>query len=110
MAMKALTAEQKKALAVLRENIGGISKEKRQAQKHLLSTRKALLKFLEQKPATVPQIAEALQVSADEALWHVTGMRKYGKVTEVGEDDDYPLYALVAYEETAPSGSQEVKA
>ena len=109
MAMKALTAEQKKALATLRESIGGISKEKRQTQKHLVSTRKALLKFLEQKPATVPQISEALQIPADEALWHVTGMRKYGKVAEEGEDGDYPLYALVAYEEEAQSDSQEVK-
>ena len=31
---------------------------------------------------------------AHEALWHVTGMRKYGKVIEAGEDGDYPLYAL----------------
>lgn len=110
MAMKALTAEQKKALAALRESIGGISQEKRQTQKHLVATRKALVKFLEQKPATVPQIAEALQIPADEALWHVTGMRKYGKVAEAGEDGDYLLYTLVEYEETAASGSQEVKA
>jgi DNA-binding GntR family transcriptional regulator len=109
MAMKTLTAEQKKALAALRESIGGISDEKRQKQKHLLTTRKALMKFLEQQPATVPQIAEALQISADEALWHVTGMRKYGKIAESGEDGDYPLYALAALEEKAHSGSQEVK-
>ena len=36
---------------------------------------------------------------SDEALWHVTGMRKYGKVAEAGEDGDYLLYAPVAYEE-----------
>lgn len=110
MAMKTLTAEQKKALAALRESIGGITKEKRETQKHLLAARKALIKFLEQQPATVPQIAAALQLPADEALWHVTGMRKYGKVTEVGEDGDYPLYALVVIDEKVETGSQEVKA
>lgn len=110
MAIKTLTADQKKALATLRESMGGISDEKRQSQKHLVSARKDLLKFLKHQPATVPQIAAALQMPSDEALWHVTGMRKYGKVTEVGEDGDYPVYALVEIEETTKSGSQEAKA
>jgi hypothetical protein len=104
MAMRTLTAEQKQALGQLREKIGGISDEKRQAQKHLLAARKSILKFLEAQPATVPQIAEALQMPASEALWHVTGMRKYGKVAEAGEDGDYPLYAPAAYEDKAAAG------
>ncbi len=99
MAMKPLTVEQKQALAALRTTLGGISEEKRQAQKHLLAARKAIQKYLEAQPATIPQIAEALRMPADEALWHVTGMRKYGKVAEAGEDGDYLLYAPVAYEE-----------
>ena len=41
---------------------------------------------------------------SDEALWHVTGMRKYGKVAEAGEEDDYPVYALVVMEEKAAAG------
>jgi hypothetical protein len=101
--MKTLTSEQKQALAELRMGLGGISEEKRKAQKHLLAARKAIQKLLEAQPATVPQIAEALHMPTDEALWHVTGMRKYGKVAEAGEDGDYPLYALVAYEEPAPA-------
>lgn len=99
MAMKPLTPEQKQALAGLRASLGGISEEKRQAQKRLIAARKAILKHLEAQPATVPQIAEALKMPGDEALWHVTGMRKYGKVAEAGEDGDYVLYAAVAGEE-----------
>lgn len=101
MAMRVLTTEQKQALARLREKIGGISDEKRQAQKHLLTARKSILKLLEAQPATIPQIAEALQIPAGEALWHVTAMRKYGKVAEAGEDGDYPTYAPAAYPEKA---------
>ncbi len=104
MPLRTLTQEQKRALAALRERIGGISEEKRNAQKHLVAARKSIGKFLEAQPATVPQIAEALKLPADETLWHVTGMRKYGKVTEVGENDDYPLYALVKVEEQAVAG------
>jgi hypothetical protein len=104
MAMKTLTAEQKQALATLRSTIGGISEEKRQTQKHLLAARKAILKLLEAQAATVPQIAETLNMPTSEALWHVTGMRKYGKVAESGEDGDYPIYTLVAYEEASTAG------
>jgi len=107
MAMRTLTAEQKQALAALRSAKGGISDEKKQAQKHLIAARKSILKLLEIQPATIPQIAETLNMPANEALWHVTGMRKYGKVTESGEDGDYPVYALVAYEESANAGHQE---
>jgi hypothetical protein len=100
MALKPLTADQKRALASLRESLGGISETKREAQKHRLAARRAIQKFLEAQPATVPQIAAALHLPADETLWHVTGMRKYGKVVESGEDGDYPLYALLKQEET----------
>ncbi len=99
MALKPLTPDQKRALASLRESLGGISEKKRDAQKHRIAARKAIQKFLEAKPATVPQIAAALQMPAGEALWHVTGMRKYGKVAESGEDGDYPLYALLKQDE-----------
>lgn len=99
MAMKPLTTEQKQALAALRANLGGVSEKKRVAQKHLLAARKAIAKMLDTQPATIPQIAEALNMPSDEVLWHVTGMRKYGKVAEAGEDGDYVLYAPVAYEE-----------
>lgn len=96
MALRTLTAEQRQALAALRESMGGISEEKRKAQKQLLGARKEIAKLLAAQPATVPQIAEALQMPPHEALWHVTGMRKYGKVTEAGEDGEYLLYALVS--------------
>ncbi|MFP5208945.1 MAG: hypothetical protein ACLGRW_06620 [Acidobacteriota bacterium] len=99
MAMKTLTTEQKQALAALRASLGGISEQKRQAKKHLLAARQAIHKLLAAHPATIPQIADALQMPSDEALWHVTGMRKYGKVIESGEEDDYPLYALAVREE-----------
>ena len=104
MEMKRLTSEQKQALAKLRAVAGGVGKEKQKAQKHLIATRKAIQKLLEAHPATVPQIAVALDMPSHEVLWHVTGMRKYGQVTEAGEDGDYPLYAPVAYEDKAETG------
>ncbi|MGC9292267.1 MAG: hypothetical protein ACP5EP_06030 [Acidobacteriaceae bacterium] len=105
MAMKTLTPEQKKALATMRERIGGISEEKKQHAKQFKATRKAIEKMLAEKPATVPQITAALNLPSDEVLWHLTGMRKYGKVIEAGEDEggDYLLYSLVVSEEASAS-------
>jgi predicted Rossmann fold nucleotide-binding protein DprA/Smf involved in DNA uptake len=96
MALKTLTAEQRDALKALRESMGGISEEKRKAQKQLLAARKEIARLLAEQPATVPQIAETLGMPAHEVLWHLTGMRKYGKVADDGEDGDYLLYALVS--------------
>lgn len=101
MAMKTLTAQQKQALAIMRERMGGISEQKKQHAKQLKAARKAIVQMLTEKPATVPEIVAALNMPSDEALWHLTGMRKYGQVTEAGEAGEYFLYALVVSEDTA---------
>ncbi|MGC9198668.1 MAG: hypothetical protein ACP5E5_06965 [Acidobacteriaceae bacterium] len=104
MAKKTLTPEEKQALMTMRERMGGISDAKKEHQRQLVAARKGIRKLLAEKPATVPQIAAALQLPTDQTLWHLTGMRKYGFVTEAGEDGDYLLYALVQGEE-ATAGS-----
>jgi predicted transcriptional regulator len=104
MAMKILTAEQKQALTTMRERMGGISEEKKQHAKQLKAARRAITKLLREKPATVPQIATALSMASDEALWHITGMRKYGSVAEAGEEGEYVLYALIANQENTAAG------
>lgn len=104
MALRTLSAEQRQSLAALRESMGGISEEKRKAQKELLAARKEIARLLTAQPATVPQLAEALKMPSHEVLWHVTGMRKYGKVTEAGEDGDYPLYALATSDAQPAAG------
>jgi predicted transcriptional regulator len=101
MAMKTLTAQQKQALATMRERMGGISEQKKQHAKQLKAARKAIVQMLTEKPATVPEIAAALNMPSDEALWHLTGMRKYGQVVEAGEAGDYFLYALVVTDDAA---------
>lgn len=106
MALKALTVEQRQALTALRESMGGISDEKRKEQKQLLTARKEISRILAARPSTVPQIAEALQMPSHEVLWHVTGMRKYGKVAEAGEDGDFLAYSLVT-DEAQPAASHD---
>jgi predicted ArsR family transcriptional regulator len=56
------------------------------------AVRKALRRALQAGPRSVPQLAEAIGAPADAVLWHVTSMKKYGLVEEVGMDEDEPYY------------------
>jgi hypothetical protein len=46
--------------------------------------------------STVPALAAATGLPAQDVLWHVAAMRKYGDLAEVGMDGDYCTYALLA--------------
>ncbi len=65
---------------------------------HLM--RKPILKALESGPLTIPQIAEAIGKPAQEVVFWVMGMRKYGYVAEIKEadDDGFYLYQTVQRE------------
>ena len=93
MSLKPLTEEQKRALAVLRERIGGASAEKQAHLKEARQARKAIIEALEHGSATVPELAAATGRPADVVLWHLTAMRKYGGVREADADGDYMGYA-----------------
>ena len=57
-----------------------------------------IFRALQEGPLTVPEIAEAINRPADEVVFWVMGMRRYGKIVEVPEpnDDGYFQYARVA--------------
>lgn len=60
------------------------------------SARKALERALTGGPHSVPKLAQAVNMPAHEALWHIAAMKKYGIVAEAGTDEsgDYYLYRL----------------
>jgi predicted ArsR family transcriptional regulator len=60
------------------------------------AVRRSLQRALQAGPQTVPQLAEATGLPAHQVLWHVTALKKYGQVEEVGMDEDevYYLYRL----------------
>ncbi|MGD8402941.1 MAG: hypothetical protein PVJ21_04735 [Anaerolineales bacterium] len=51
-----------------------------------------ICQFIREKPKTVPEIAEAVDMPADEVLWYIASFKKYGIVIEDGMCADYPLY------------------
>jgi hypothetical protein len=71
--------EQRKAVKVIKEQLAGVE-------------------------LTVPEIAAATGLPADEVLWYVASLKKYGEIIEGSKDGGYYRYKLgqPAAEETAP--------
>lgn len=51
-----------------------------------------LLKAMGEETKTVPQLAEETGIAAPDVLWHITAMKKYDRVVEVGMDGEYYSY------------------
>ncbi len=56
--------------------------------------RKQLRSAMTGEPKTIPEIAVAAGLPADQVIWHVMAMKKYDLVREVGKSGDYYQYAL----------------
>jgi hypothetical protein len=83
-------------LATLRDQHRDRVKLAQALLKEQQTVRKALKGAMQSGPQTIPQLAGATRIPADEVLWHVTAMKKYGLVEEAGLDEDeaYFLYRL----------------
>jgi predicted transcriptional regulator len=51
-----------------------------------------ICKLLRDAPKTVPDVAAALNMPANEVLWYMASFKKYGLIVEKGMCADYPLY------------------
>lgn len=57
-------------------------------------TRRLICQAMRHGVETVPEIAEASGLPADQVLWHITAMRKYGLAVEAGKRGEYYRYAM----------------
>jgi predicted Rossmann fold nucleotide-binding protein DprA/Smf involved in DNA uptake len=62
--------------------------------KEMNSVRKLLRQAMKTEPRTVPEMAAETGLPANEVLWHVIAMKKYGQVAETGLDGYYYRYTL----------------
>ena len=71
---------------------------KRQIARQEFSARKKILDLLREKgPLTVPEVARALAMPADQACWWLMGFLRYNKVKagEKADEDGYFKYSLI---------------
>jgi len=51
-----------------------------------------ICKILRDTPKSVPEVAAAIGMPANEVLWYMASFKKYGLIVEKGMCSDYPLY------------------
>ncbi len=85
-----------KAIKILRDRRGGVSRELLDRNRQRVATRRAIIDALKTGPKTVPQLSGQTGIPTHEALWCLMGLRKYGEVTEGNEQEGYLEYQLVS--------------
>jgi predicted transcriptional regulator len=56
--------------------------------------RRQICQAMQDAPKTVPEVAEAAGLPADQVLWHITAMKKYDLVVETGMCGEYYQYQM----------------
>jgi len=87
--------DKKMALKQLRQERRQSIKKATAAMKAQRKTIKAIETSLSGGAATVPEIAAKAGIPADEALWFIATMKKYGQVVEEGKDGGYYRYTPI---------------
>ncbi|WP_372751444.1 winged helix-turn-helix domain-containing protein [Labilibaculum sp.] len=77
--------------AKYRKEKNPVAKEVMENLKYFTKTKKRLMDALKDGDKTVPQLAEALSIPADEILYQIMSLLKYGFV-ETGKIDDMDEY------------------
>ena len=92
------TKEDAKKRAIMLKGLREEHKETVTRTQALLKEQKALRKQIcqpmRERPRAVPELAELTGLPADQILWHVTAMKKYGLVIENGMCGEYYLYQM----------------
>lgn len=90
-----ISAKPRKPIQILRERRGGVPRELVERNRQQSVTRKRITAALQNEPKTVPELAREIDQPSHEVLWHVMGMKKYGKVIEAEQVDGYFKYQLI---------------
>lgn len=85
----------KEALKSLRQSRKQIIESVRERVKETRTVRKRLSEALSEGPKTVPELALTTGIPSRDVLWHLTSMKKYGKVGEGDQSGDYFQYVLL---------------
>ena len=85
----------KEALKSLRQSRKEVIDSVREKVKATRTIRKKLSEALSEGPKTVPELTLQTGIPSRDVLWHLTSMKKYGKVGEGDQSGDYFEYVLL---------------
>ena len=90
-----LTDAHRQALKLFREQHSDPSGNLKKYVADFRHDRKQITEALRKSACTVPELARQTGLPADQVLWHVTAMKKYGTAQEAGPDGDYVKYEFI---------------
>jgi len=80
-------------IQILRERRGGVPRELTERNRQQLANRRRIVDSLKGGTKTVPEIAKETGLPPHDVFWHLMAMRKYGKLVEGQQREDYFEYA-----------------
>lgn len=90
-----LTEAHRQALKQFREQHSAVAGTLKKYVADFRQDRKQITEALRKGAGTVPELAVQTGLPAEQVLWHVTAMRKYGTVQEAGPEGDYVKYEFI---------------
>jgi predicted transcriptional regulator len=95
MSTKEEAKKRVEALKRLREEHRETVERTQELLKEQNAIRKQIRQAMADGPKTIPEIVAATRLPGERVLWHVTAMKKYNLITEVGMSGSYYQYALM---------------
>ena len=81
-------------MQIARQQRGGIPEKLMECSREQARIRRKISNALKHGPMTVPEIHAATGIPADQVLWYLMAWKKYGKILEVEQCEDYYKYAV----------------
>lgn len=91
-----METEKGKTAKYLREKLGGVPEQAKENLKEFNRVKKLMLDALKDEDLTVSQMAQKIDMAADEVVYHLMSLVKYGlvKTGEIDDMDEYFSYKL----------------
>ena len=83
-----------KTTQIARQRRGGVPKESMELSREQARVRQKIREALKSGPMTVPELHAATGLPADEIFWYLMAWKKYGRILEGEQCEDYYKYAL----------------
>lgn len=81
--LKVLRKEHAETVAIVRENL-----------KEQQAVRKKMTTSLQERPLTIPEIANSTDLPSSSVMWHLMAMKKFDQIEELDLDGQYYRYRL----------------
>ena len=87
-----------KTAPIARQRRGGVPKQLMELSREQARIHKKIREVLKGGPMTVPELHAATGLPTDEILWYLMAWKKYGRILEGEQSEDYYKYALAEEE------------